>query len=80
MNVVEQILKKELNLLNDMCDRFHELAKTKYLKKKEMAVCYVPILRKMLLSSLKTFTFPVQLSSLTEVSLLVNLVSGVYRL
>ena len=45
MNVVEQILKKELNLSNDMCDRFLELAETKYLKKKEMfvqqgKVCY----------------------------------------
>ena len=33
----------------------------------------------MLLSSLKTFTFPVQLSSLTKVSLLVSLVSEAYR-
>lgn len=47
MNVVEQILKKELNLSNDMCDRFLELTETKYLKKKEPfvqqgKVCYNP--------------------------------------
>lgn len=45
MNVIEQILIKELNLSNDMCDRFLELAETKYLKKKELfvqqgKVCY----------------------------------------
>lgn len=38
MDVIEQILKKELNLSNDMCDRFLELAETKYLKKKELFV------------------------------------------
>lgn len=38
MNIIEQILKKELNLSNDMCDRFLELAETKYLKKKELFV------------------------------------------
>lgn len=38
MDVIEQILKKELNLSNDICDRFLELAETKYLKKKELFV------------------------------------------
>lgn len=45
MNVVEQILKKELNLSDDMCGRFLELTETKCLKKKELfvqqgRVCY----------------------------------------
>ena len=35
MDVIEQILIKELNLSNDMSDRFLELAETKYLKRKE---------------------------------------------
>lgn len=35
MDVIEQILINELNLSNDMSDRFLELAETKYLKRKE---------------------------------------------
>ncbi len=34
MNTIEQILKKELKLSDDMCSRFLELVETKHLKKK----------------------------------------------
>ena len=45
MNTIEQILKKELKLSDDMCSRFLELVETKHLKKKELfvqqgKVCY----------------------------------------
>ena len=36
MNTIEQILKKELKLSDDMCSRFLELVETKHLKKKEL--------------------------------------------
>ena len=38
MNTIEQILKKELKLSDDMCSRFLELVETKHLKKKELFV------------------------------------------
>lgn len=36
MNATEQILKNELHLSDEMCDRFMQLTGTEYLKKKEL--------------------------------------------
>lgn len=94
MNTIEQILKKELKLSDDMCSRFLELVETKHLKKKELfvqqgKVCYSlgiiesgvlrSYIEKMLLSSLRISTFPVQSLSLMGVFLQVNQVLEAYR-
>lgn len=78
-----------------MCSRFLELVETKHLKKKELfvqqgKVCYSlgiiesgvlrSYIEKILLSSLRISTFPVQSLSLMGVFLQVNQVLEAYRL